>query len=255
MPNNQRDQKVMSSAKKASRESNPLMTRWTSRPVPDKRARARINQRRHRDRIKNHIACLESDLAKSRRDLTVALLTIKTLATELERLRPISHQIRGRCSATSSKLDSELAVATAQMVPSPCPESEQNAAPSNLLSLAEVFPHTTNDKKGLRDDTELGYRGSPLLSTLPMCDLVPRLSTTMETEEANCLQLPPPPRGESTTRCRDAYELIQAQNHAGLEDFVIISQLTPGFRGPTAEGDGCRVENRTLFALLDQALA
>lgn len=56
---------------------------------------------------------------------------------------------------------------------------------------------------------------------------------------------------ESTTLCSQAYSLIAQQNYRGLNANVIRSWLDQGFRRARSQDEGCRVDNRLLFALLD----
>lgn len=63
--------------------------------------------------------------------------------------------------------------------------------------------------------------------------------------------LPPPPSGKSTTLCREAYTIIGQQNHKGLDEAFIQRWLESGFHGRSNRGEGCRVDNGLLFALLD----
>ena len=70
-------------------------------------------------------------------------------------------------------------------------------------------------------------------------------------DEDECCALPPPLPGKSTTRCRDAYIIIAQQNYRALDGGAIRQWLEPGFYGALAEGDGCRVDTKLLFALLD----
>lgn len=233
------------------------MSRWSSKPADDKLARARINQRRHRDRVKNRIADLEFELEKTKTELRVALQTIVHLSAKLD-------------SAVDTSLISQAGRSTATRQPRAKVSKEQPAslAVSQLLLGTTTSPSTyeppavmgplpetiSSDTQFLAADQNPG-QVSLLLSSTSIIESVAAVDKPMQSEEERCCRLPPPDRAESTTRCRDAYDMIQSQNYAGLETSVIISQLRPGFRGPVSDGEGCRVENRTLFAVLDRVLA
>lgn len=73
----------------------------------------------------------------------------------------------------------------------------------------------------------------------------------MRGENKYSCAIKPPTTAESTTRCRDAYRIIVEQNYADVDQATISQWLQPGFRAPITSGDGCRVENKLLFALLD----
>ncbi|KAF5131325.1 hypothetical protein E5D57_007680 [Metarhizium anisopliae] len=62
--------------------SFPIL-KWSSKPV-DKAARVRDNQRRHREKVRNYIAQLESRLTESQTKLLQAEMTIKVLTEKLD---------------------------------------------------------------------------------------------------------------------------------------------------------------------------
>ncbi|EON61709.1 hypothetical protein W97_00925 [Coniosporium apollinis CBS 100218] len=68
--------------------------------------------------------------------------------------------------------------------------------------------------------------------------------------EECCLYLPPSDN-ESTTLCTQAYAMIEQQNFRGLDVHTIHQWLWAGFRKAKRTGEGCRVENGLLLALLD----
>jgi hypothetical protein len=61
----------------------------------------------------------------------------------------------------------------------------------------------------------------------------------------------PPSDLESTTLCSQAYILIAQQNFRGSNEYTIRSWLYQGFRRAKGHDEGCRVENKLLFGLLD----
>jgi len=61
----------------------------------------------------------------------------------------------------------------------------------------------------------------------------------------------PPPTGQSTTACVQAYIFISQLNFRGLDSDAITNWLHPGFRRPTLPNEGCQVDSALLFELLD----
>jgi len=61
----------------------------------------------------------------------------------------------------------------------------------------------------------------------------------------------PPADAESTTLCSQAFVLISQQNFRGVDAHTIRSWLYEGFRLARNQSEGCRVDNKLLFGLLD----
>ncbi|OCK91328.1 uncharacterized protein K441DRAFT_575766 [Cenococcum geophilum 1.58] len=61
----------------------------------------------------------------------------------------------------------------------------------------------------------------------------------------------PPSDTESTTLCSQAFVLISQQNFREIDAYTIKSWLYEGFRQARNENEGCRVDNKLLFGLLD----
>ncbi|KAI9736671.1 MAG: hypothetical protein M1834_000875 [Cirrosporium novae-zelandiae] len=68
---------------------------------------------------------------------------------------------------------------------------------------------------------------------------------------ADSCRLPTPIPTEPTTLCSIAFTHIQARNIRGVDPVTIKMWLSEGFRKGRWEGEGCRVENSVLYALLD----
>lgn len=148
-----------------------MMLKWSSTKPPDHQTiRKRQNQRRHRQRVKDRVAELESQLSQAQG-------RIAELEGEVERLHAIA---------------------------------------SNGPTVAEPAGNCSED-------------GEDRLYAL----------------------LPPPPKGKSTTICREAFVIIEQQNYKGMDAADIKQWLEPGFFGCSSEGEGCRVDNSLLFQLLD----
>lgn len=61
----------------------------------------------------------------------------------------------------------------------------------------------------------------------------------------------PPSDTESTTLCSQAFVLISQQNFREIDAYTIRSWLYEGFRPARNEHEGCGVDNKLLFGLLD----
>jgi hypothetical protein len=56
---------------------------------------------------------------------------------------------------------------------------------------------------------------------------------------------------ESTILCRVAFEIIAQQNMASIDPGELEHQLWSGFRRETKQGEGCRVDTKVLYAVID----
>lgn len=159
-----------------------MMHRFSStKPSNHQTLRNRDNQRRHRQRIKDHITNLETQLERTQNDLKSALDRV-------------------------SQLEDQLATIT------------------------------SNKSQASKEAVLDGLKGT---------------AKTKEDEEDVCARLPPPPQDKSTTLCREAYIIIEQQNHRGIDEKALRSWLEPGFHGRIRPNEGCRVDNGILFELLD----
>jgi hypothetical protein len=59
---------------------------------------------------------------------------------------------------------------------------------------------------------------------------------------------------EETTLCSIAFHLVIQCNRTGRDVFELESKLRYGYRMPTSPGEGCRVDNKTLLAVLAELL-
>lgn len=226
-------------------------------------ARVRENQRRHRAKIKDHIAILEQKLAE--KDILLAQAEDRiaqlTTALEFERRRVDEKE-------TQWIPDEPLLVTLDTSSPESAPQSEvsqPSQPPSTSLSgefdlagkrpceglcpwvylstvgIASPQRLPTPETSGTVDDTNKAITLTGSFSYAETVDLVSK----------QCLDLDPPRFGESTTLCITAYNLIDQQNYRGLETNTIYQWLRQGFRSGYDRLDGCRVENGILFSLLD----
>lgn len=254
--------------------SDGLVARWSIKPADHKAVRVRNNQRRHRERARTRITDLESRLSEAQSELRQAHLTIEHLTRELE----IAH------ASTSDKCTDITAQSLAQMGSAPCQEThEESVLSMEPTALAVIQPpicsHFDTMQSYADKDSRLACRSvddtvdpsqfsagaqkhhhEPIQDDQPPhlqeSPGTPKMTKRDDSEdvmgdEKEYCGLQPPGPTESTTRCRDAFEIIAQQNYAQLELSIVRGLLQPGFRGPVARGDGCRVENQLLFGLLD----
>lgn len=217
----------MGSAAKPASSDGFLLTKWSSKPARGKIERARNNQRRHRERVKCHVADLESRLAQTQLELQKALSTIDGLRREAEECQP-STSASDNENTTSALAKSKIHWANIAHY-SPILSSQPS---STLLPQVSASIGT------------LLLRGASNVEEQNAYEVL-----SGDEQGSACLQ--PPDPEESTTRCRDAYRLIADLNYQGLESSTLHKWLQPGFRSASAKDDSCRVENKLLFALLD----
>ncbi|CAG9953617.1 unnamed protein product [Clonostachys rosea f. rosea IK726] len=222
-----------------------MMSKWSAKPADHEAVRLRNNQRRHRKKVKDRIAELESRLAETQLQLNEALVRVEGLSLELEQAKtertgaeePLTRD-HTQVLESSKLLSSE---------PSRLIVQQDKDATNQQTSFVPNQPIFTGVSAG---------SSSPILSAPWTSDTtVPTLALNYEalidSEDQDCCDLPLPEPGKSTTRCRDAYLTITQQNYKGLDSSIILEWLEPGFRGATSKGDGCRVDTDLLFTLLD----
>ncbi|KAM4058780.1 hypothetical protein HRG_006273 [Hirsutella rhossiliensis] len=252
-----------------------LIAKWSSKSADDRRIRVRDNQRRHRERARSHVAQLESKLAGTELQLLQALATVQRLTAELGHVRASGSATRAdeattrnpsppsRSSSQPPRPSSHSPLAQHQACPKPMRASEPDddhlvtntACRSNIVAGGLLGALHTTQRRHFHGDSELlvptDHLVDPLLACAPRCETWVGYDGAVGNHEEEYCTMPPPKPKESTTRCRDANQLITERNYAGLEPWLIHRWLRPGYRGPVAEGDGCRVDHRLLFALLD----
>lgn len=239
--------------------SGPFVAKWSSKPADHKIVRIRNNQRRHRERVKDRIAELESKLAKTQLELQEALTTINLLTkhTNLNDYRPLSsvncvdtaaHDLPTAESGSHHNETQQpsllsLSSSSSQLLPAVVPPRQQ-----------EVYSDSSDHRQGFTRRLVSSHHHSPLLGAVPG---IQAWSTgnnepaMVDGESGDEGEMQPPDPKESTIRCRDAFRIIAEQNYAGLELSAVYGWLQPGFYRASTEEDGCRVENKLLFALLD----
>lgn len=217
-------------------ESNPngmRIVKWSSKRQ-DNATRVRNNQRRHRENARNYVKELEAKLTEGQLKLQEALETIERLRTELPSAQRLS----------SDKLDSGKCSTCGGTLFTPSDASHHNDEEKTKRSV-RTSHYPSEDLK--KQKTQLN--ANPVLSEAPAGTSCCVYNQTAEDEVEYSTR--PPGEEACTTLCREAYMIISQQNYAGVEESVIYQWLEPGFRGPSAKQAGCRVDNQTLFRLLD----
>lgn len=234
-----------------------FVAKWSSKPADHKIVRIRNNQRRHRERVKCRIADLESKLAKTQLELQEALSTIERLTAHAnpDDSRPLSSVSRVDTTARDHATTESESRPNVTQQPSLLSLSPSQLFPAVALPpQQQAYPDAPENRRDFARCSVSGHRLTPLLGAAPGVE-----SWSTSADEAAVIdresgyecELQPANPKESTTRCRDAYRIIAEQNYACLEASAVRGWLQPGFRRASAEEDGCRVDNRLLFTLLD----
>lgn len=200
--------------RKQSPAAGALVTKWSIKPADHNAARVRNNQRRHRERVKSRIENLEAKLAETQAALEEALQTIKDLNAEVEGYR---------------RTAPDTSITPAALL---------HQSPISFKSLEGLICKCCKSD-GNSSDAGQG----PLLGGTAGID-----SLSAEHEDESSMR--PQVTGESTTCCREAFKMLAEQNYASLDTPAMRAWLEPGFRRGISAGEGCRVTNSLLFALL-----
>ncbi|KFA60399.1 hypothetical protein S40285_10532 [Stachybotrys chlorohalonatus IBT 40285] len=226
-----------------------MMSKWSAKPADHKAVRLRNNQRRHRKRVKDQIAELESRLEETQLQLNEALARIVELSEELE-------QARRTRNGADEPLAREHSYHSIQVR-----ESSKNLGCQDGRLVIQQEKGEANQQTSLAPNESIPMGSSagnlaPILSTpwtseITVPTFMLNYDAFIDSEDRGCHNLPLPEPGKSTIRCQDAYLTITQQNYKALDSSVIRGWLGPGFRGEISEGDGCRVDTDLLFTLLD----
>ncbi|RBR19982.1 hypothetical protein FVER53590_25022 [Fusarium verticillioides] len=202
-----------------STDRTPNVTKWTLNPHP---TRVRDNQRRHRARVKARTESLEAQLNATQQELQAAQARIHELESFITVNRPLFFSEQG-----------ELPVGLGS--------SNSGCGEPTFTTLDERFRQQDPDRNAV----------ATFLEVAPTDEIASAMFSTVQHYDKDD-KLPPVAAGESTTLCRVAYEIIEQHNMTGVEPCEIEHCLQPGFRRPTREGEGCRVETTILYALIDR---
>jgi hypothetical protein len=208
-----------------SKDKAPGVTKWTLNPNP---TRVRDNQRRHRARVKARSESLEAQLDATQQELRAAQARIH----ELESLLTLNHLTL--ISSGQGEIPAELGVSNG--------DCDEPMCFGHILT-------TINQLSGQQDLNNNVV--APIVEIPTAVTLSSDIFSTVQHYDKDD-RLPPVAAGESTTLCRVAYEIIDQHNMTGVESSEIEHCLRPGFRRATRGGEGCRVETKILYALIDR---
>jgi hypothetical protein len=237
----------------------PTMAKWSLKPHNHNATRVRNNQRRHRARIKSRIESLETELAQSQHDLRTARDRIE----ELEALL----RAKGSCCApghqSNDPVQNSYYTPDQVIVELPLPAQQLGDLGSDFSNsgLCRCLPAPVNQSARLQD-----YGQSSILSPVTNIlagDVAIANEYAKDNSETGMFAfsllaqyehnsgLPLVTSDESTTLCRVAFEIIAQQNMASIDHGELERQLWPGFRRETKQGEGCRVDTKVLYAVID----
>ncbi|CAH0055771.1 unnamed protein product [Clonostachys solani] len=244
-----------------------MMSKWSSKAADHKVVRLRNNQRRHRKKVKDHIADLETRLAETQLQLTQARSRIAELSQKLEQARTQGNSMLLEVHEASKEFPTTRNGAVKPLTRGHSYQSTLVQESRKILGrqhgrfVVQRGKDKTNQQASLAPNQAISsgvwnWNPSPILSAPWASDitgqaLTPDYEAFTDSEDRDCRNLPLPEPGKSTTRCRDAYSIITQQNYKALDSSVIRGWLEPGFRGAVSEGDGCRIDTDLLFTLLD----
>jgi hypothetical protein len=234
------------------------MAKWSLKPHNHNATRVRNNQRRHRARIKTRLESLETELAQSQRELRTA----KDRIEELEALL----RAKGSC-APNHQFDDPVQnsyYTPGQVIVEQSLPAQQLGDLSSDLSNSGVcrcLPASVNQSAILQDCGQSSTL-SPATSILAG-DVTIANEYATDHSETNMFAfsllaqyehnsgLPLVKSDESTTLCRVAFEIVAQQNIASIDPGELERQLWPGFRRETKQNEGCRVDTKVLYAVID----
>ncbi|SPJ75713.1 uncharacterized protein FTOL_05444 [Fusarium torulosum] len=237
----------------------PAMVKWSLKPHNHNATRVRNNQRRHRARIKSRLESLETELAQSQHELRIARDRIE----ELEALL----RAKGSYCALSHQSDDPVQnsyYTPGQVIVERSLPGQQLGYLGSDFSNSEVcccLPASVNQSARLQDCDQSSIL-SPVTNVLAG-DVAMANEYATDHSETNVFAfsllaqyehnsgLPLVTSDESTTLCRVAFEIIAQQNMASIDPSELERQLWPGFRRETKQGEGCRVDTKVLYAVID----
>lgn len=198
-------------------------------------ARARNNQRRHRAKVREHIATLEARVRNLELLLEQAEEQNEELKKEIQQCRTREeNQHSFRFADTTSENCTYHRLSRSSL-----PESNQDL--ENLVPQSRSFLRSLPQAAGAFPAT--GKLGEIISGDGPAADHI------MNCKEG-CLEYPKASTDESTTLCSIAYATVAQQNVRDVDEEVIHQWLSRGFRAAQRNGEGCRVANCVLLELL-----
>lgn len=235
------------------------MTRWSLKPHNHNATRVRNNQRRHRARIKTRLESLEIELAQSQNELRAA----KDRIEELEALL----RAKASCSAPGQQFEdpaqNSYCTPGQVIVEQPLPALQLGNLGSDLSNSGVCqYPLASANQSATLQDCGQSSILSPVTNILAKDMAIINEYATDHSETGmfgfsllaqyeHNRGLPLVASHESTTLCRVAFEIIARQNMASIDPGELECQLWPGFRREIKQGEGCRVDTKVLYAVID----
>lgn len=243
--------------------------------------RVRNNQRRHRERRRQHIASLEQKAQETESHLEKARAEVAALRAEMRRCKCTRREEDAQYASKWERLNIDEKGGKPRYLDEHALPAKRydgsnalfaTALPANTITIRlQENRETPQESNGYGNDIPskslsskvLASLPSPLLDSSPCCDYdtsspaakVTTISINRSYDgfllsAANCNNYPPV-LDESTTLCSKAYVLIAQQNFRGLDTRTLRNWLESGFRRGKSQNEGCRVQNLLLFSLLD----
>ncbi|KAF4452146.1 hypothetical protein F53441_4956 [Fusarium austroafricanum] len=216
----------------------PSISKWSLKPPDHGATRIRDNQRRHRARVKARITSLETDLAKTQQELRKAQARIN----ELEDLLSDRYCTDGR--TVEQPLVSEQPGLSGGAL------GEQGC--HDCFSRPINLPLRRQDHDQSPPSTETPTQ-DPSLPPASQSTTNPTIVSLIARYDEDS-RLPVVAPGESTTLCELAFEIISQQSMTNIDICDVEQWLWPGFRQATKQGEGCRVDTKLLYTLIDHLI-
>ncbi|KXL44964.1 hypothetical protein M433DRAFT_154747 [Acidomyces richmondensis BFW] len=228
---------------------NGMMMKWTTKSQDHNASRIRNNQRRHRARIKSHIAELEATLAETKLKLNAAQDRIRELTTEVERSQ-------ARVRNERMDLSSMQKTATEAHPQDSKAASSCDSGSKFKLTSGSIYLQRTSSLTEQRLDLTVLH--SPRTTVQPqyidpswLSIESSEISSDSLTSGHDCGDFPSAEQDESIMECKSAYEIIMQQNFKQLDFLSIQRWLKPGFRRAGRPGQGCCVNTALLYTFID----
>ncbi|KAF4472353.1 hypothetical protein FALBO_738 [Fusarium albosuccineum] len=242
-----------------------LVSKWSSRPKDHNATRVRNNQRRHRARIKARIETLEETLNETQQELLEAKVRIRELESQLASQQAVDQSV---LFSSTPSAPSGLEITQRTLAGQGHDLHDQETQKHSCCLRPSVQPKNPDGAAEQdhcpQDAGKRPHPGAEITSTIFATSANQSMASSSSTNQAlaeitfslltqynNDSHLPPVAPGESTTPCQVAFQIIAQQHTSGVEACDVEQWLRPGFRCATKPGEGCRVDTRVLYALID----
>lgn len=237
----------------------PVISKWSLKPQNHNATRVRDNQRRHRARVKARIESLEMELTQSRQELRMArarIQELEALLTDGDSSHTLSSHFNGLAREPAGQPNQ---ITTKEALP--VEEFGSSGGAPGGLEPCQYLPSSTSQPSGEQHHDQ---RAAPSLA-VRVSNTDPMMPSSLLSDESVASpvifsiiaqysrddRLPLVAPGESTILCRVAYEMVSQQSMASLDFSDFEEWLRPGFRREIKPGEGCRVDTKILYGLID----